>query len=59
MKREVALRGLDEAEEKLDECGFACACFADEGDVLAALDGEVNVLQGGGCFVWIREGEIG
>ena len=40
----VAFGGLDEAEEKLNEGGFTCACFADESDVLALFYCEVDVL---------------
>ena len=52
---DVAVCRLDEAEEELGEGGFACACFADEGDVLTLFDCEVDVLQSAGGFVGIGE----
>ena len=58
MKREVALCGLNEAEEELDEGGFACACFSDEGDVLTLFYCEVDIFECGSCFVGISERDI-
>ena len=39
-----ALCGLDETEEELYEGGFACACFADEGDVLTFVYLQIYIL---------------
>ena len=57
MKCEVALGGLDEAEEELNKGGFACPCFADEGDVLALFDCEVDIFECGSRFVGVGEGD--
>lgn len=52
-RSKVAFGRLNKAEEKLGEGGFACAGFADEGDVLSLFDCQVDVLQGGGVFVGV------
>lgn len=56
LNRDLSGGWLDEAEQEVDEGGFARACLADEGDVLSLLDGQVDVFEGGGGFAGVGEG---
>ena len=58
VEQDLAFGGVVEARDQLDHGGLALAVFADQGDALAGLDGEVEVLQHAALGAGIGEGDV-
>lgn len=51
-----AFLGFQQAEDNLDEGGFATSVRADDAEIIVIVDRQIDILER--CFLWVCSGDV-